>query len=327
MVTLEDVVVKAMKVHGDKYTYVRLIREPEKPLVIECECKVHGLFSLRASRHYTEGAGCPGCSRDNQKLTLAEFTRRAVVMHNSKYTYDAVVYKGFHTKVAITCPIHGSFLQTPNAHIGVRADGCSLCGKVAAASKHSSSTSEFITRASKVHGNTYDYSKVAYTKANNKVDILCSICNTSFSQKASMHLRGQGCPVCGREKTTKAKQAAPDRNGWSYTNWKAAGEKSKNFDSYKLYIIECWEGGEVFIKVGKTFNTTTNRLRGKCMPYQWRLVKEVVGSALYISKLEESLHGVLKSIRLGYAPEVKFNGASECYNVSSLYTKVIADVT
>ncbi len=97
-------------------------------------------------------------------------------------------------------------------------------------------------------------------------------------------------------------------------------------DKFSITVVDN-ESGEVFIKIGKTFNTTTNRLRGKCMPYQWRLVKEVVGSALYISKLEESLHGVLKSIRLGYAPEVKFNGASECYNVSSLYTKVIADVT
>jgi hypothetical protein len=97
-------------------------------------------------------------------------------------------------------------------------------------------------------------------------------------------------------------------------------------DEFSTTVVDN-EGGEVFIKVGKTFNTTANRLRGKCMPYQWRLVKDVVGSALYISKLEESLHGVLKSIRLKYAPKVKFNGARECYNVSSLYTKVLADVT
>lgn len=56
-------------------------------------------------------------------------------------------------------------------------------------------TEEFIKRAREVHGDKYDYSKVEYKKANEKVEIICPI-HGSFFQSPSKHLSGSGCPYC-----------------------------------------------------------------------------------------------------------------------------------
>lgn len=50
-------------------------------------------------------------------LTKEEFVSRARKIHNKKYTYNKVIYKGNHIKIIITCPIHGDFEQQPYAHL------------------------------------------------------------------------------------------------------------------------------------------------------------------------------------------------------------------
>lgn len=57
-------------------------------------------------------------------------------------------------------------------------------------------TEEFIEKARKVHGDTYDYSKVTYTDSKTKVCIICSI-HGKFWQTPAKHLQGQGCKQCG----------------------------------------------------------------------------------------------------------------------------------
>lgn len=63
---------------------------------------------------------------------------------------------------------------------------------------------EFINRAKNVHGNKYDYSKVAYKKITDKVCIICPE-HGEFWQEARAHYRGQGCPKCGAIKKAKSK--------------------------------------------------------------------------------------------------------------------------
>jgi hypothetical protein len=54
----------------------------------------------------------------------------------------------------------------------------------------------FIKKASKVHGDKYDYSLVNYTGYKNKVTIVCKM-HGSFEQRAGHHLQGQNCKYCG----------------------------------------------------------------------------------------------------------------------------------
>lgn len=59
---------------------------------------------------------------------------------------------------------------------------------------------QFIIEAVSVHGNLYDYSKVVYKNNITKVCIICPI-HGEFWQTPKQHLRGQGCPLCGKKKT------------------------------------------------------------------------------------------------------------------------------
>ena len=65
--------------------------------------------------------------REKYKLDTSTFIGRSNVVHKNKYSYDKTVYKNQRTKVIITCPIHGDFLQTPKNHMN--GQGCPICGK------------------------------------------------------------------------------------------------------------------------------------------------------------------------------------------------------
>jgi very-short-patch-repair endonuclease/uncharacterized C2H2 Zn-finger protein len=64
--------------------------------------------------------------------------------------------------------------------------------------EQSDKTKEFIHKASLIHGDKYDYSKVQYKKAIEKVIIICKT-HDEFPQQANLHLMGSGCVECFRE--------------------------------------------------------------------------------------------------------------------------------
>ena len=62
------------------------------------------------------------------KLTTEEFIKRAQEVHGDRYDYSKVEYVNIYTKVCITCPEHGDFLQVARQHLIGR--GCSKCAGV-----------------------------------------------------------------------------------------------------------------------------------------------------------------------------------------------------
>ena len=56
---------------------------------------------------------------------------------------------------------------------------------------------EFLEIASALHGHKFDYSKIEYITTQKKVEIICAD-HGSFFQTPSNHMKGQGCPECGR---------------------------------------------------------------------------------------------------------------------------------
>lgn len=132
-----------------------------------------------------------------KKLTAKEWIDKVQTIHDGKYGYDKVEYVNAKTKVIITCPIHGDFEQTPDKHQQGR--GCPKCAIEYKANLLKSNTQEFIQKAMKIHGNRYDYSKVNYVKASEKVEIICPI-HGSFYQRPNDHLSGYGCIKCANDK-------------------------------------------------------------------------------------------------------------------------------
>ena len=68
-------------------------------------------------------------------------------------------------------------------------------------------TKEFIERATKIHGNKYNYDKVKYVNSKIKVKIKCNRCGKIFEQTPDAHINQKsGCPYCAdRIKVTKEK--------------------------------------------------------------------------------------------------------------------------
>jgi len=134
-----------------------------------------------------------------KKLTKSDFLKRSILKHSNFYNYDKVVFINTKTKVEIVCPLHGIFLQTPDAHM--RGQGCPICGSLKNINHKSKDVTTFIQQAQKIHSNKYNYNKVNYINCMTKVDIICSK-HGVFKQTPNNHLRGAGCPLCAREKNT-----------------------------------------------------------------------------------------------------------------------------
>ena len=124
------------------------------------------------------------------KYTQEEIIEQFKAVHGDKYDYSLVVFKTVSDKVDIICPKHGVFQMTPTAHrLGQNCPKCT--GRYR-------TTESLISEFREVHGDKYDYSKVEFTKMNEKVCIICSE-HGEFWQTPSKHLiSGHGCPKCGK---------------------------------------------------------------------------------------------------------------------------------
>jgi very-short-patch-repair endonuclease len=174
-----------------------------------------------------------------------DFIRKAKLVHGDKYDYSKSNYTHADTKIEIICKKHGSFMQIPSAHIGSK-HGCLKCSLKNR--KYLVNTEDFIKKAKLVHGDKYDYSKVVYTGARNKVKIICKM-HGKFEQAPGLHLKGNNCFKCGIIKArsniqstdkyiAKAKLVHGDRYDYSkveYKHWNSKIEIiCKKHGSFKL---------------------------------------------------------------------------------------------
>lgn len=181
--SLEEFIEIANKRFNYKYDYSKVVWKGLKH-TIDIICPEHGLFR-QTPRLHLKTLGCQKCS--GHYMDQEYFIQKSTQIHNGKYDYSKVVYRGNKYKVCIICPEHGEFWQNPNTHL--RGGGCAKCaGNVL-------DTDLFKKKASLIHENKYDYSLVEYTSNLEKVKIICPI-HGIFEQVASYHLAGNGCPTC-----------------------------------------------------------------------------------------------------------------------------------
>jgi len=192
---------KAREIHGDKYDYskVNYVNSDTKVCVI-CHEKdkfgdEHGEFYVTPHSHIgSMRSGCPKCSGKFRKDT-EYFIKEAKLVHGDKYIYDETEYVSALKNIKVICPTHGPFSIKPNDHLNGK--GCKKCGYETVSDKLSISFDEFIERATVIHNNKYDYSKVDLKNRgeNGRICIICPI-HGEFWQSLGGHLRGNGCPKC-----------------------------------------------------------------------------------------------------------------------------------
>lgn len=225
------------------------------------------------------------------------------------FNYSLVKYKdNLNDNIDIICNIHGPF-KIKIFSVLRRKGNCPICCKQVFKLKRTHNTELFIQKANLIHNFEYDYSKTIYKGSINNLEIYCKT-HGKFEQIANAHLQGYGCKLCANIKNSIRSSNNP--NLWTYKGWEKAASTSKLFDSFKVYIIECWNKEEHFYKIGKTYLDIKYRFESKrAMPYNWKIIKIFKGKAEEISKLENNLKNENKENK--YLPKIKFGGKRECF--------------
>jgi hypothetical protein len=153
-----------------------------------------------------------------QKATSV-FIDKAKAKHGDKCDYSQVVYLTAKKLVKIVCLEHGAFMQTPDNHLSGK--GCPRCALETRKLSQRLSKDAFISRATTLLGDRYDYSQAQYEGLRSKVTIICPE-HGSFAMTPGTHLKGRHCPKCtGRALVTtdefisRAKTIHGDRYDYS----------------------------------------------------------------------------------------------------------------
>jgi hypothetical protein len=283
--TREEFIKRAQLKHGFKYAYGNTQYVNGKTRVI-ITCFKHGDFIQRAN-HHLDGRGCRHCSISASSTTQSNFIEKAKERHGNAYSYTKTRYLSALTRVSITCRVHGDFEQTPHSHL--QGSGCPQCGHDASSKARSATLESFIQRATIAHGCIYSYSNAIYINDCTKVFITCPE-HGDFEQTPNNHLKGQGCPKCGRGKAEESRrlnleefirQANREHKGrYTYQNSVYTGALIK-------LSITCPTHGDYKQSPDK-------HMRGQGCPK----CKE--------SRGERSIRNVLDSITACYQPQYKF---------------------
>lgn len=126
---------------------------------------------------------------------LEKFIEISKSIHNDRYDYSLVDYKGGRIDVKIICKEHGIFEQRPSNHI-FNKQGCPKCY-----GNKKNTLQDFVKKSKEIHKDKYDYSLVDYKNNFTKVKIICPN-HGVFEQKPINHtIQKQGCLKCSGKNT------------------------------------------------------------------------------------------------------------------------------
>ncbi len=291
---------KAVSTHENKYDY-SLVEYKNSKTKIKIICSKHGVFNQRPSKRL-QGQGCPDCNKPS--YNTENFIEKVKSIHPT-LIFNKTIYIDSKTRVLYECKKHGIKNVFPTGLI--QGEGCKNCAMSKPKIKKKDWISRFLTNNNK----NISYELVpSEFKSEDKISFICKI-HGEFKQSPANHSKGHSCPKCGLEKHK-------DKRGWSAIKWKNMGSISKNFDSFKVYIIRCWNDEEEFYKIGKTYTTVNYRFKNNSqIPYDYEVLKIIKGDAEEISNLELKLQEDNKKFK--YIPKIKFSGSTECYIDLSLF--------
>jgi len=201
--TRNDFIEDAIKVHGKKYGYDKVIYV-NITTKVSITCLTCDTDFPQTPDHHLRGHGCSTCghriqAEKNKKRASAVFVEKAMEVHGKKYGYDKVNYVTSITHVDITClTCCITFPQIPSSHLlGHGCTNCYLNRKIKREEiMKKESADAFVEKATKIHDGKYGYKNTNYVDYVTHVDITCLKCEKDFPQVPSSHLQGHGCPTC-----------------------------------------------------------------------------------------------------------------------------------
>jgi hypothetical protein len=191
----EQFIADATLVHGGRYDFseAEYVNSTTKVKVL---CPDHGPFYIRPL-NLKDGKGCSACGRiattEKQRHSGEEFIKAAASLYDGRYSYEKTKYINGTTKVLITCPEHGDFLQIPADHLSGHA--CVECGRDKIKDVNRMTQEEFVERSKEIHGDKYSYDKADYLNSRTPVTIVCRD-HGEFQRDPASHWAGYGCQIC-----------------------------------------------------------------------------------------------------------------------------------
>lgn len=275
----------ANEVHNNFYDYSFSIYKSHNSQ-IDIVCPIHGIFTQETNSHI-QGHGCPKCSFKNngEKLKICKNEELKNLPYNINLNKNFLIGKD---SIIISTNYGDCKMKVYSLLSGNKPSITSAINK----------TKYFINQAREIHGNKYNYDLVNYKNANTLIKIQCSQ-HGIFEQIPSSHLNGNGCKYCSY-----------DYSGWNHFKWVEKGNISKNFESFKVYIVKLENKNEIFYKIGKTYKKIEKRF--KEIPYKVTILKVFKGDGLEMSILERNLQK--QNIEFKYLPLLDFGGKYECFS-------------
>ena len=140
-----------------------------------------------------------------RKISAGELYSRCKEKHQDKFDYSKTNFEnGLLNSSIIICRKHpqNELPVTLKDHLRYKHGGCYQCDSEASSSRQRMTKSEFIEKASSIHGNKYSYELVhPFNNQHELVWITCGLDGHGpFAKSPANHLHKshpQGCPICG----------------------------------------------------------------------------------------------------------------------------------
>ena len=175
------------------------------------------------------------------RMTTERFIEKAVEVHGPKYDYSKTEYLETRKPVTVICPVHGEFSHVARSHL--QGNGCKHCQD----DSRRMSTEDWIVKATKTHGDRFDYSQAHYTGSHQFITIVCRL-HGPFEQRAYMHLQDRGCRACAY---------LNHPGGYTYMLFEEDRKLANTQGAF--YVVEYTFPDEAFIKIGITRHTAYTR--------------------------------------------------------------------
>lgn len=168
-------------------------------------CKICGIEKLTCNPFEVLTQGRKFCKCSN-RYQMDEGEVKTDVIEKIKHTtwINPVFPVSYQTKrdyrIGVTCSVCNHYVDMLYGNL-VRGKGCNNCAGMRTSKRLLKDTDWFLNQANDVHSYKYDYSNVVYTKAREKVHIVCHEHGEPFHfwQSPDNHInKAKGCPECKR---------------------------------------------------------------------------------------------------------------------------------
>ncbi|MCH5167469.1 MAG: zinc ribbon domain-containing protein [Erysipelotrichales bacterium] len=231
--TYEEYIKRLKEKWGNKYDYSKIDKNnfTFSETSYEYKCNIHNIWFTKTCKSMCRDKNCcPKCKKEalNKQINIIQNRNRSLDKKRKYYHLDEFLEitkerfpsitinlstirynqgnfsNGHHIclnkLIECDCKKHGKFKCFPISFINKKYV-CPRCRKNYSNLqnvKHGENRrNSFVESARKIHGNKYDYSLVNTSGRLSKIEIVCPI-HGSFMQMPSMHLRGEGCPICAK---------------------------------------------------------------------------------------------------------------------------------